>query len=243
MKRSSTLDRLERLELLKSRLKSEEALTIANIADEFGVSARTISRDIEILKEQGVPIETDRGRGGGIRLHVNWGVGRINFNYSEAVDLMITLAIAEQMKSPLFMANLERIRLKLDSSFSPTMKTKAKTLKNRILIAPSASIEVLSSFSSPEKNVTEQLHQAFLMQQRITIRYKAKNGKSTKRLIEPHFLFLSYPIWYVLAWDELRQDIRTFRCDRILKVEQEGSEFKLLPSDRFKKAMEGVDTV
>jgi predicted DNA-binding transcriptional regulator YafY len=156
---------------------------------------------------------------------------------------MITLAIAQQMRSPLFMANLDSIRRKIDSSFPPLMKSKVKNLKHRILIAPSASVDVLSGFSTPAKGITERLHQAFLMQQRATIGYKAKNGEVTKRIIEPHFLLLSYPVWYVLAWDDLRNDTRTFRCDRILKIYDVSNEFKLFPISRFKTSMEGIDAI
>jgi len=243
MQRSSTLSRLERLDLLKSRLKSGDILTVADIAHEFAISVRTVSRDIDLLREQGVPIEADRGRGGGIRLQANWGVGRINFSYAEAVDLMITLAIARQMKSPLFMASLDSIRRKLDSSFSPQMKARVKGLKHRILISPSASIDVLSGFSVPKKSITETLHQAFLMQQGMHIRYKAKNNSVTQRDIEPHCLLLSYPVWYVIAWDGLRNDARTFRCDRILQIKNTQTEFKLRPLSDFKACIAGVDAV
>ena len=174
MKRASTLNRLERLDILTSRLKSGDVLTVSGIADEIGVSIRTVSRDIEILREQGVPVEADRGRGGGVRLRIDWNIGRINFNYAEAVDLMITIAIAQQMKSPLFMASLDSIRRKIDRSFPPLMRSKVKNLKYRILITPSASLDVLSGFSVPAKDISEKLHQAFLLQQNIIVSYKAK---------------------------------------------------------------------
>lgn len=241
--RTSAQSRLERLEILKSRLKSGDVLTIASLAGELTVSVRTISRDIDLLRTQGVPVEADRGRGGGVRLQAQWGVGRINFNYSEAVDLMITLAIAQQMNSSFFMANLDKIRRKLEASFSPQMKLKVRQLKHRILITPSASIDVLSSFTSPSSSVAENLHQAFLMQQRIRMQYKAKSGEVTMRCIEPHFLLLSYPVWYVLAWDELRQDIRTFRCDRISKICSTEEEFRLLPVSHFEASLEGADII
>lgn len=243
MRRSSTLSRLERLDLLKSRLMSGDILTVADISAELSVSVRTLSRDIDLLREQGVPIEADRGRGGGIRMRSNWATGRINFTYTEAVDLMITLAIAQQMKSPLFMANLDGIRRKLDSSFSPRMKQKLKSLKRRILISPSASLDVLSGFSPPKKSLTEKLHQAFLLQQPIAIRYRAKNGVITRRDIEPHCLMLSYPVWYVIAWDRLRDDARTFRCDRIMSIQNGQDEFELRPMSDFKACIDGVDVI
>ncbi|MGH1351689.1 MAG: helix-turn-helix transcriptional regulator [Methyloligellaceae bacterium] len=243
MVRASTTDRLQRLELLKSRVKSGDPVTIGDLADELGVSVRTVNRDIEVLRDQGVPIDADRGRGGGIRLDRSWGIGRVNFNYTEAVDLLITLAIAEQMESPLFMANLKGIRRKLVSSFAPAMKSRVNDLKARILIGPSASTDVLSGFFSPAREITELLHQAFLMRQCIAIKYKAKDGSITDRVIQPHFLFLSFPVWYVLAWDELRSDVRTFRCDRIISIHIREEEFNLLPFSAVERVIEGTKTI
>ena len=65
MPRSSTISRIQRLEIITARLKSEQPTTIGEIAKEVGVSVRTLSRDIEVLREQGLPIDTEIGRGGG----------------------------------------------------------------------------------------------------------------------------------------------------------------------------------
>lgn len=237
--RHSIINRLQRLEILQARLKTGGPITVGQIAEELGVSVRTINRDIEILREQGLPIDADRGRGGGIRLHRQWGIGRVNLNYSEAVDLLVTLAIAEQMKSPLFMANLNGIRLKLMASFSPTMKTKVNQLKARILIGESASPFVLAHFTKANNKLTKKLHQAFLLQLGISIQYIAEDKTKTSRNIQVHYLLLCYPVWYALAWDELRQDIRTFRCDRIIKIQLLTDEFNLLPVSRFESALQG----
>jgi len=243
MKRASTKGRLQRLEFITTRLKSGEALIMSQIADEIGVSVRTLSRDIQILRDQGLPIEADRGRGGGIRLHWRWGIGRVNLNYSEAIALLVSLAVAEQMKSPLLMANLGSVRRKLTASFSPSMKHKVNQLKSRILIEESASPFVLSTFSTPRAGVVEKLHQAFLLMSRMTIHYCSENGSKTKRTIEPHYLLLSYPVWYVLAWDHLRGDIRTFRCDRIESLHVLDDGFYLRKLVQFKQAMEGVEAI
>ncbi|MDH3325516.1 MAG: WYL domain-containing protein, partial [Gammaproteobacteria bacterium] len=225
----NTISRIERLEFITARLKSDGASTIGGIAKEIGVSVRTLNRDIQLLKDQGLPIETDIGRGGGVRLDRHWGVGRINLNYSEAVDLLISLAVAEQMNSPLFMAHLTSVRHKLMASFSPSMKNKISGLKARILIGGAASQFVLSEFTTPNRRTVENIHQAFLMLRQIGIIYCDENGIKTKRVIEPHFLLLNYPIWYILAWDHLRSDVRTFRCDRVEKIQNLDDDFKLFP--------------
>src|SRR5690606_13243396 len=122
MRRADTRDRLERLDLLASRLKAEEPMTVAGLAAEFGVSARTLFRDLAILRERGLPVEADRGRGGGVRLHRTWGIGRLTLSYREAVDLLVSLAIAEQLRSPWLIANLAPIRRKLRASFAPALR-------------------------------------------------------------------------------------------------------------------------
>ncbi|WHI48382.1 helix-turn-helix transcriptional regulator [Microbulbifer sp. JMSA004] len=238
--RTSTLSRIDRLEVITARLKSDEPITIGEIAKEVGVSIRTLNRDIEVLRSRGLPIETDVGRGGGIRLDQRWGVGRVNLNYTEAVDLMISLAIAEQMKSPLFMAHLSSIRHKVMASFSSSMKSKVNGIKARIIIGKSASEVVLSNFLTPKRKTVEKLHQAFLMLQRIKITYCDESGKETLRTIEPHYLFLSYPVWYILAWDKLREDIRVFRCDRIRKIQALNEDFKLIPLIKFKNKRDKI---
>lgn len=244
MRRASTIDRLQRLELLTARVKSGEPTTVRDLADELGVSLRTVSRDIDVLRQRGLPIDADRGRGGGVRLQRDWGVGRINLNYAEAVDLLVSLAIAEQTNSPLLMANLGSIRRKLIASFSSTMSAKVSGLKARIRIGKPVSGHLLSAHSCPHPQVIEQLHQAFLAMYPLAISYRAEDGAITRRTIQPHFLLLCSPIWYVLAWDELRSDVRTFRCDRITAAEMLSERsFQPLPMRSFEAALAGIDAI
>ncbi len=237
------MGRLQRLELITARLKSDDSLVVGDLAKEFGVSVRTLTRDIQILRDQGLPIDADRGRGGGVRLHWSWGIGRVDLNYAEAVDLLVSLAVAEQMKSPLLMANLGSVRRKLMASFSPSMKHKINRLKSRILIGESASPFVLSAFSVPNARVVERLHQAFLMMRRIHIHYRDASGEKTERAIEPQYLLLSYPVWYALAWDDLRNEVRTFRCDRIERARLLDEVFRPRLLTQFERAMEGIDAI
>jgi len=60
--------RVIRLDALKALLADSDATTAGDLASELGVSVRTVQRDLASLRELGMPIEADRGRGGGIRL-------------------------------------------------------------------------------------------------------------------------------------------------------------------------------
>lgn len=236
---ATTLSRLQRLHLLTARLKTDAPLVLRNLAAEFDVSQRTLSRDVDILRERGLPIEASRGRGGGIRLHWSWGIGQIALSYREAVDLLVSLAVAEQMDSPILMANLAPIRRKLMASFSPSDQSRIKRFKSRILIGQAASVFVQTGYKLPSPLLVERLHTAFLMTRVANLRYDDERGQRTERTIEPHYLLLNYPVWYALCWDRTRNAVRTFRCDRMSSISVVDEGFGLRPYSDFHTALEG----
>ena len=239
MARANSHDRLRRLELLAAHLKEEGFCTIREMAEAHGVSERTIARDLQLMREQGFPIDADRGRGGGVRLDRHWGIGRLNLSYPEAIDLLISISVAEQMKSPIFLASLASIRRQLIASFSAEKRERVDRLKSRILIGETASTFVQRNIVSANGKAVQKLHQGFLEQTNLIIRYEDERGKITRREIEVHYLLLNYPIWYVLAVDHLRGALRTFRCDRILNAELADKKFRVLPQASFAQPLEG----
>ena len=231
------------MELLAVRLKQDAHCKVGDLARQLGVSERTISRDLSLMRDQGMQIDADRGRGGGVRLDRNWGVGRMNLSYAEAVDLLISLAVTEQMNSPMFLANLDSIRRQLVASFSPAKREMVDRLKSRILVGVTASTYVQAGTSAPPKPIVQALHQAFTDQETLAIRYQREDGETSRREIEPHYLLLKYPVWYVVAQDHLRNASRTFRCDRILAASRTGTHFRLLPKEAFQLTPDGDELV
>ena len=226
------------MDRIAAQLKQDEHCTVEALAQAHGVSTRTIARDLEVMREQGMQIDADRGRGGGIRLDRSWGVGRLNLSYSEAVDLLISIAVAEQMNSPMFLANLSSVKRQLVASFSTRQRDRVARMKSRILIGVTASTFVQAGSTSPPRRVVQTLHQAFIDTEAMEIDYRREDGLSSKRVVEPHYLLLKYPVWYVLAFDHLHQTPRTFRCDRISRAMRTGDQFALLPKAAFHTALE-----
>lgn len=229
------------MELLAVQLKQDRHCTVKDLAQHHGVSVRTISRDLALMRDQGMQIDADRGRGGGVRLDHTWGVGRVNLAYAEAVDLLISIAVAEQMNSPMFLANLGSVRRQLVASFSPAKRAKVNRLKSRILIGVTASTYVQASITAPPKRVVQTLHQAFIDQEILEIKYQREDGATSTRQIAPHYLLLKYPVWYVVAFDNLRNGPRTFRCDRVRAAKSTGTSFGLLPKEAFQPSLTDDD--
>jgi predicted DNA-binding transcriptional regulator YafY len=242
MKQSDST-RLARLDVITARLKGDDPLTIEDLAREMHVSIRTIARDIALLRERGLPIEADRGRGGGIRLPRHWGVGRLSLTHREAVELLISLAIAEQLPFPWLITSLTSIRSKIAASFSSAFKDRISSLRSRILIGNAASTSVLQTFSGLDDTVSDAVLTGFLEQRIVEMSYRDVEGRLSNRRIEPQLLLLNAPVWYVIAWDHGREAVRSFRCDRIQEASVAGESFFLRPASAFADAIVDIDAI
>lgn len=231
-------NRILRLDRLKAILAERDYTTAADLATELGVSTRTLHRDLALLRETGVPIEGDRGTGGGLRLESGWSLGRVHLNESEALGLLLSLTIAEKVGSPLLLDDLRSTTRKVAAAFAPAQARRILALRRRILIGQSASVPVLASYTSPRAAVMKELLDSFTRCHTALVRYEDRHSAVTDREIEIQFLYYNMPVWYALAWDRLRDDIRSFRIDRIQDIQALSTVFRLRPPAPFLAAGE-----
>jgi predicted DNA-binding transcriptional regulator YafY len=225
--------RVERRTRLLGLLRSEEHWTSADLREQLGISQRTLMRELSDLRDAGYPIDSDRGRGGGIRLNGRWGIERLNLSHQEVVELILALAVMENLQSPLLTGNLKAIRQKLFQAFPQEQRSKVNDLRKRILIGDKASKNVASFYKTPNASLSETIASGFLQQQCLEIDYLSEAYKRTTRMIEPHYILLNWPAWYIIAWDHLRTTTRTFRIDRIKRTVPLDQAFSLRPKTQF----------
>jgi len=227
-----------RLDSLKALLAERDVTTTTELAAELGVSVRTVARDLAVLRDMGMPIGGARGRGGGLRLEPGWSLGRVHLNESEALGLLLSLTIAEKVGSPLLLGDLRSITRKVGAAFAPSQSRRILALRRRVLVGTPASERVMSTYSPPPALVTRPLLEAFVRRRVALIRYEDQSGAVSERQVEPQFLYYNLPVWYVLAWDRLRGDVRSFRIDRIRTLDALPDAFRLRPDDLFLTAGE-----
>jgi predicted DNA-binding transcriptional regulator YafY len=78
-----------------------------------------------------------------------------------------------------------------------------------------------------KKEHTQILLEAFFDKRDLEITYQRADGEQSNRTIEIYYLFLNWPIWYLIAWDYLREAPRTFRLDRISETNMRSERFRL----------------
>jgi len=220
----------ERLDRLLGLLASQEHSTGPALADALGISLRTLRRDMARLAARGVPIEAERGRGGGVRVAARVGLGRLQLDHREALDLLLALAIAERMRSPLLLSSSRGLRQKIAAAFPPEERGRVGRLRRRVLHAPPASRRVTETMIAPRPAVLGPVQDGFFEQRALEVEYGGARGQTT-RVVEPHYLLLAWPAWYLLVWDHLRDGVRTLRLDRIEAARLTDQRFKLRDVD------------
>ncbi len=81
---------MELVDLLRAR----DATTVGDLAEELGVSRRTLLRDLATLRERGMPIAGDAGPGGGVRLEGERGLAAVHLSLTEVVALWLAARLS-----------------------------------------------------------------------------------------------------------------------------------------------------
>lgn len=236
------MSRADRMDLLLRLLRDRPGITAVELAERLGTSERSVFRDVAVLRERGYPIESSRGRGGGLRLHPLWGLGRIPFSAEEALATLLGLAVAEGLRLPMFGDDVRSARTRVVSAFPSSERQRLRRLRSRVLVGPPASAAVRASYGVPRGSAMRVLQDAFVRDRVVELEYRKAEGPSMMREVEPHAILLNWPAWYLLAHDRMRDDVRTFRLDRIGNVRATGETFVPRPAAVF-RSMGGAEFV
>src|SRR5215813_3771068 len=93
-------------------------VTAAELADRFGVTLRTIYRDLDALQDAGLPLKADRGRGGGYALDKSYQLPPINFTAREAALLIVLTRLATEQRLIPFPQAIQRAADKVRAALS-----------------------------------------------------------------------------------------------------------------------------
>jgi predicted DNA-binding transcriptional regulator YafY len=212
--------RASRLITLLFTLQRRRSATAAELARELEVSERTIYRDVAALAEAGVPLFTESGPGGGIRLVDGWRTRLDGLTAHEAAALFAVGA--PQVLAELGMsAALAGAQAKLLATLPESLRRHARTVAERFhLDAP-------GWFHRPhDVPQLDVVAAAVWEQQRLRVGYRRRD-EVVRRELDPLGLVMKAGTWYLAAATGER--VLMFRVDRIVDAAATGEGFERPP--------------
>lgn len=211
------MNRIDRISAILIQLQGKQIVKAAEIAERFGISLRTVYRDIRSLQEAGVPIGSEAGTG--YFLADGYHLPPVMFTVEEAAALMLAGKMVDKLASPSAFNNYNSALYKIKSVLPGKQKEYISTLDSHI--------EIL--YNRPENasanDFLPQIQQALVEKKVINIEYISAKNEHTKRLIEPAGLCFYSLGWHLIAFCRHRNEMRDFRIDRIKKLSTTSEKF------------------
>ena len=208
--KSKSQPRLTRLVAILTHLQTKRYLTVNDIAEKFGVSSRTIYRDLIVLEKAGVPIFNDRTKG--YSIIEGYRLPPIMFSDDETNALITAEQLILKNRDNSLIKNYTQALNKIKSVLKYTTKDKVELLSKRLSFGRNLKMEITSNYLSA-------IQTALINYKPLEINYISVNNIKTTRIIEPLALYISQENWVLIAWCRLRKQYRDFRLDRINKLD------------------------
>ncbi|WP_067826493.1 helix-turn-helix transcriptional regulator [Actinomadura kijaniata] len=208
-----------RLLSLLSLLQTPREWAGSELAARLGVSPRTIRRDIERLRELGYPVRATMGPDGGYRLVAGKAMPPLLLDDEEAVAIGIGLRTAAGNPIEGIEEASVRALAKLEQVLPSRLRHRVSTLNAATVPLPTV------DGPSVDPDVLAVVASAAAAGERLRFRYRAADGSEGRRRVEPYRLVASGRRWYLLAYDNGRDDWRVFRVDRMAEPFATGERF------------------
>jgi predicted DNA-binding transcriptional regulator YafY len=219
---SPTARLLELLELLQSR----PLTTGRELCDRLGVDARTVRRYVAALEELGVPIEGQRGVGGGYRIRPGYRLPPLMLDDDEAVAVSLGLLASRRLCLAGSEEATERALHKVHRVLPDALRRRLEALEGTLAFTPSSS-EGAPIGGDKALLLAETIHR----RRRIRLRYVSHAGERSDRLLSPYGLVVHAGRWYLVAYDHDRDDLRSFRADRCADIAVTDGALRAPPAD------------
>ncbi len=228
------MSRSGRLFLLMDAMRARRVpVTAAQLAQQLGVSERTIYRDIQTLAELGAPLQGEAGIGYVLRRGAF--LPPLMFGPDELEALVLGARwVRRQGDAGLAQAASNALAKIAAASPRDLRDSMAETSLWVPLGRP-------ADGTQPADRYVQPVREAIRYEQKLTLAYQDEHGSATSRTVWPFALAFFEGKRLLAAWCELRGNYRHFRIDRIADVQRHEERYptrRYVLLDTWRKAHE-----
>lgn len=202
--------RADRLLSLLLFLQTHGTVTAEQAAERLEVSVRTVYRDVEALSASGVPVWSQQGRGGGIRLMPGYRTDMTGLTASESRALVALTgkAIPEDLGMGSALASAVH---KLVAAVPAAHREAAELARERVLVDHTGWYR-----TAPSAPLLETVQDAVWRDRRLDLDYEGSSGRTVGGVVDPYGLVIKAGVWYLVGRQE--DEERMWRVDRIRRA-------------------------
>lgn len=191
---------------------STKRLTINELATLFGVSRRTIFRDLNKLEAIGLPITHDPVEGYGVMKEFR--IPPIQFNPKELSTLMVGIQFVKAQVNQSLSEDATMVESKIRQVINPELRAFMDLMAERMIIDPSM------TFQSEKQKGGDwyTLSGAIASQKTITFSYRNKKGITEDRKVDPYLLVFYTDHWNLIGYSHERESIRNYILEKVTNL-------------------------
>ena len=208
---SNTATRLITLIFLLQNRPNQKA---SELAEELGVSLRTVHRYFEMLDEMGIPVYSERGPYGGFSLVRGYKMPPLVFTLEEAVAVVLGTGLVQELWGDLYREAARGALAKLENLL-PEEQVREVAWARQSLVATGmhrADLKALTPTLEKLRRATREHRSVEMTYQTSQVPHPSQRG------LDPYALVHRWGWWYVVGFCHVRKEIRTFRVDRIFEI-------------------------
>lgn len=215
------MNRIDRISAILIQLQSRRVVKASDIADRFGISLRTVYRDVKTLEEAGIPLIGEAGVGYSIM--DGYRLPPVMFTREEATAFLTAEKLMEKLTDPSSDENYKSAMYKIRSVLRMAEKDFLENIDGHIEVLKSRRLNGKDLDLNPLQIILRGIGERTV----LSIHYFAMhNQQKSERCIEPVGVFYQDGYWHLIAWCRLRGDYRDFRLDRISNISLTGERFR-----------------
>lgn len=215
------MSKSKRLMELMMTVNRKRRFKVRELADEFGVSTRTIMRDLQELSEIGLPLYAEPGPHGGYQVVRERVLPPIAFTEEEAVAMFFAVHALRHYVSLPFETESSSALNKFYLHMPGDVRDRIDSMKDRV--------DFITPPWKQEAPLLPVLLDAAIYGKTLTIEYESRRGRTCRR-IKPIGIYANSGLWYCPAYCYNREDYRVFRCDRIYEAREAEEEAGIEPA-------------
>ncbi|WP_295655548.1 YafY family protein [uncultured Mucilaginibacter sp.] len=204
------MNRIDRITAILIQLQSRRVVKAYDIAERFGISLRTVYRDVKTLEEAGIPIIGEAGVGYSIM--DGYRLPPVMFTKEEATAFLTAEKFMEKLTDATTEESYKSAMYKVRAVLRSADKDFLEQIDQRIEVLKSRRVGNKPEGINPIQNILKGISEKRV----LSLQYFANHSQErTKRDMEPVGIFYADNFWHLIAWCRLRSDYRDFRIDRI----------------------------